>query len=237
MPNLPESLLTLIAGRPRAAAIVGDLAEMAATRGRLWFWTAYARTLLSLSWRVVLALLVADIARELIFQLAGAYMRHAPATWRTSDAPQVLGSMGPLLACVMSTLWFALPFAAVRYGLRDRFVQFTFAIAVGTTVTFLFIPWASLVCAALTLTLAIAALASNTWRKPSEVLLWTGAAGLMTIAASAAVGGQWLRSRAVLPRSLNGLVFGASLLVVALDCSRLHKRLLERPSSEDRTLA
>ena len=65
----PEALLALIAGPARAAAILGDLTEMAATRGRLWFYAAYARTLFSLTWRIVLALFVADIGRELIFNL------------------------------------------------------------------------------------------------------------------------------------------------------------------------
>ena len=46
-----EWLLARIAGPNRAAAIMGDLVELSSTRGRLWFWTAYARTLISLGWR------------------------------------------------------------------------------------------------------------------------------------------------------------------------------------------
>jgi hypothetical protein len=228
-----ESFLALIAGPDRAAAILGDLTEMAATRGRAWFWTAYARTLVSFTWRIVLALFVADIGRELMFNLANLYFHVTPPTWRTTHAPFLLNSMGPLLACIMSTLWFVLPFAAVRYGLRDRFVRLTAVVALGTTLAFLCIPWASLACAVATLLLAAAALLSSTWRKPLEVLLWTGAAGLLMIGAADA-----LRLR--VPRALlfahghgllvvnaYALLFQTGLLVLAFACSRMHRWLLE----------
>ncbi|HEX9198710.1 MAG TPA: hypothetical protein VF865_04070 [Acidobacteriaceae bacterium] len=243
MPNTSpaESLLTLFAGRERAAAILGDLTEMAATRGRLWFWTAYAQTLVSLTWRIVLALFLADIARELMFNLANLYFQVTPPTWRTTNGPYLLNQMGPLLACIMSTLWFVLPFAAVLYGVRDRFVRLTFVVALGTTVAFLFIPWASLVCAAATLTLAAAALISKTWRKPLEILLWSGAAGLLMIAVSTEgrtrIPLLLAHGHTLLARGANELLFGASLLVLAFVCARLHGLLLRPPSSADSKLA
>jgi hypothetical protein len=236
-----EWFLALIVGPRHAAAIVGDLSEMAASRGRLWFFLAHLRTLAAVTWRIVLALFVADVARELMFNLAGVYFSHTPPAWRTTDGPFLLNQMGPLLACIMSTLWFALPFAAVRYGARDRFVQLTFAIAMGTTVAFLFIPWVSLLCAAATLTLAIVTFISNTWRKPLEVLLWTGAGGVTMIAISSAVRAQFphglLHNPNLLARSVNEVAFGGSLLVVAFVCSRLHRLLLERSETRDRPLA
>jgi hypothetical protein len=238
MPNPAESLLALFTSPTRAAAIYGDLTEMAATRTRLWFFAAYARTLFSLTWRIVLALFVADIGRQLIFDLFHLYLAHTPATWRNATGSwlDLLNSSGPLLACIMSTLWFVLPFAVIRYGRRDRFVQLTFAIAVGTTVAFLAIPFASLACALATLILAAAALFSRTWRKPLEVLLWSGAAGLAAIAAA-----EVLRSRfpqAILSAHGHGLLaanafallFQTGLLVLAFVCSRLHHWLLEPPA-------
>ena len=232
-----ESFLALITGPDRAAAILGDLTEMAQTRGRLWFLAAYVRTLFTFTWRIVLALFVADIGRELMFNLASLYFHVTPATWRTSNGPYLLDRTGPLLACIMSTLWFALPFAAVRYGLRDRFVQLTFAVAMGTTVAFLFIPWASLACAAATLILAAVALSSRAWRKPLEVLLWTGAAGLLMVAASdafrlKALGASYfVHSHPLLAQRANELAFGASLLILAFVCSRMHKLLLHQSAS------
>jgi hypothetical protein len=55
-------MLTLFAGDDRAAAVFGDLREMAQTRGHGWFVVAYQRTLMSFSWRVVLALF--DVTAE-----------------------------------------------------------------------------------------------------------------------------------------------------------------------------
>jgi hypothetical protein len=230
-----ESLLALITGSERAAAILGDLTEMAATRGRLWFWTAYARTLVALTWRIVLALFVADVVRELIFNLFHLYIRSTPAVWRSATGSwlYLLNESGPLLACIMSTLWFALPFAAVRYGLRDRFVQLTFAVAVGTTIAFLCIPFASLLVAAATVVLTAAALASRSWRKPLEVLMWTGAAGLLMIAASDVFRLRVLvlivHGHRLLAGNAFAVLFQTGLLVLAFVCSRLHHLLLNEP--------
>ena len=240
MPNLAESVLARLTDPTRAAAIYGDLLELAATRGRLWFFAAYARTLLALGWRIPVALFAAVVCREVVFNLANLYFHVTPATWRSTGAPHLLGSMGPLLACVMSTLWFALPFAAILYGVRDRFVQLTFAVALGTTVAFLFIPWASVVCAAATLTIAVSALLSSTWRKPAEVLTWTAAAGILTLAAATSLR-LTVHPQAGIERILINygemLAFQASLLAVAIVCFRLHRLLLDRPPAANSTPA
>lgn len=240
MPNtsLAESILALTAGRDRAAAIYGDLTEMAATRGQLWFLAAYLRTLFALTWRILLALFVADIARQFLFDLFHLYLRHTPAVWRdaTGSFVDLLNSSGPLLACIMSTLWFALPFALVRYGRRDRFVQLAAAVAVGTTIAFLAIPWLSLFAAAATVALALAAFLSGRWRKPFEVLALTGAAGLLSLAAFTVLSRKFLSEHPAIfhslgshPGVLDVLVFSfqGSLLVVAIVCSRVHRKLLE----------
>jgi hypothetical protein len=237
-----EIFLALFAGSDRAAAIMGDLAEMAATRGRLWFWAAYARTLVSFTWRTVLALFVADIGRQLAFDTFHLYLRHTPAIWRanTGSFVNLLNSTGPLLACIMSTLWFALFFALVRYGRRDAFVRLTALVTVGAFLAFLAIPWVSLAAAAATLALALAAFLSNRWRKPFEVLAWTGAAGLLALAAFTVLSRQFLLQHPAIARSLgshplaaDALVFSfqGSLLLVAIVCSRLHKLLLEPPAA------
>ncbi len=50
-PAIVEWLLARVTDPTRAAAMLGDLTEMAATRSRLWFLTEYIRTLISLGWR------------------------------------------------------------------------------------------------------------------------------------------------------------------------------------------
>jgi hypothetical protein len=231
VPNLAEGLLAIVAGRERAAALYGDLLELAQSHGRAWFVAAYIRTLFSLTWRLVLALFVADIGRQMMFDAAKLYFHATPPSWRTTHSPYLLGQMGPL-ACVMSTLWFALPFAAVRYGVRDRFVRLTFAIAAGTTVAFLFIPWVSLGCAVATVGIAVVALLSRRWRKPLEVLAWTGGVGLLLIGAADAL--RLRAPQALLVAHVHGvyafaLVFQLGLLGMAMVCSRMHRLLLERP--------
>jgi hypothetical protein len=227
---------------------MGDLTEMAATRGRLWFFAAYARTLFSLTWRIVLALFVADVGRQLAFDTFHLYLRHTPAAWRanTGSFVDVLNSSGPLLACIMSTLWFALFFALVRYGRRDAFVRLTALVTAGAFVAFLAIPWVSLAAAAATLTLVCAAFLSKRWRKPFEVLAWTGAAGLLALAAFTILSRQFLLQHPAIFRSLgnHSLVFDAlvysfqgSLLLVAIVCSRLHGLLIQTPSNRDSSLA
>lgn len=233
MPKRPvaESVLALFTSGDRAAAIMGDLAEMATTRSRLWLFAAYVRMLFSFTWRIVLALFVADVGREFMFNLADLYFRATPNTWRSTGSPYILGHMGPLLAGIMSTLWFAVPFAAVRYGVRDRFVRLTFGVALGTTVVFLFMPWISLLCAVAVAALATAALLSRTWRRPALALTAIGAAGLLLLAASSGL--RFLLGHALaghphslLARNTNMLTFQASLLLVAIVCARMHKLLL-----------
>jgi hypothetical protein len=237
MPHTPisESFLTLLAGRQRAAAIMGDLTELSATRGRLWFWTAYARTLFRLSWRIVLALFVAEITREFIFNLAAIFFHLTPPSWRTTHGASLLNSSGPLLACIVSTLWFVLPFAAVRYGLRDRFVQLTFALALGATVTFLFIPWASLCVGGGTLLLAATAFVSQRWRSPLLVLAGTASAGLLTWASVAVIRCLVFHPygpRSILYRYAPMADLQITLLVIAIVGSHLHRLLFELPEPQ-----
>jgi hypothetical protein len=242
MPNTSpaEWLLALFAGSERAAAIMGDLDELAATRGRVWFAAAYARTLLTFTWRIVLALAVAMAGRQIFVNSFHDYMAHTPAAWRdtTGSWLDLLNYSGPLLAFITSTLWFLLPFAAVRYGRRDRFVRLTFAVAVGTTLAFLCIPGASLLCAVATFALAVVAFASPIWRKPLAVLLCTGAAGLLALVAVNTIDSALLSHYPTLWTSHffrhygAMLIFRSSLLIVAIVCARLHGWLLQRQSKD-----
>jgi hypothetical protein len=51
--NVAERILALVTTGDRAASIVGDLMEGAATRGVFWFWFGASRTAASLLWRNV----------------------------------------------------------------------------------------------------------------------------------------------------------------------------------------
>ena len=109
--NIAEWILALVTTRDRAASTVGDLAEGAATRGVVWFWSGVLRTAASLLWRDVLeksvrftglALigLAVYIGIDLIFAgLSGAAFFGAA---RTSGHPLSLDSIG-------WRLWFTAP--------------------------------------------------------------------------------------------------------------------------------
>jgi len=51
--HIAEWILSLVTSRDRAASTVGDLAEEAAARGVVWFWSGILRTAASLLWRDV----------------------------------------------------------------------------------------------------------------------------------------------------------------------------------------
>jgi hypothetical protein len=74
---LAESLLARLADKDRAAAIYGDLVELSATRGRLWFWTVYARTLISLGWRTPVAFVVAIVSMRVMFKAVIPWIFHS----------------------------------------------------------------------------------------------------------------------------------------------------------------
>jgi hypothetical protein len=112
-----ESLLALTAGRTRAAAIYGDLLELAATRGRTSFWRGYCSTLISLSWRPLAAFSAGTAVFVVLYE--SLFM----GLWFFAmDHPH----MGESFGDATFQLWFLVPFAAVRYGIRDRPVQVAF---------------------------------------------------------------------------------------------------------------
>jgi len=128
--SLPELVLALFAGRERTAAIYGDLLELAATRPRTSFWTGYFRTLMSLSWRPLTAFLTgasffAILSYNLVFPILFFFAMGHP-------------HFGEAFGDATLQLWFLVPFAVIRFGIRDRAVQLAFAVSlISTGVLFL----------------------------------------------------------------------------------------------------
>jgi hypothetical protein len=227
MRNLAESLLAVLTSRARAAAIYGDLLEMSATHSRFWFATAYLRTLATLSWRVVAALVVAMS----LAQLLGNVLFHA------MPAPS-----GPHLSMLLifwfdpKFLWFLLPFAVMLFGVRDRFVQLTAIAALGTTFASLFLSRFSLPGVVITLALAASLFLFSGWRKQAAVLAATLAFAFWTAIATGYFS-MFLRSHEYIPRYGHGvtglipmLTFRGTMLAAAYLCTRLHRRLLQTPN-------
>jgi hypothetical protein len=139
-----EWLIARFNSRTRAASIVGDLLETATLRGTLWFWQSVAGVVFSLIWRRTLAFLAA-------FYLG----LHALGWLQIDGAHAMPAAFGTLL-------WIAAPYAAIRYGFRDKFVQLALGLCSLSTIYALYwrIPIAADVCVALALTILIASVRS-----------------------------------------------------------------------------
>jgi hypothetical protein len=175
MHNPAEWLLDRLTDPDRAAAILGDLEEMAQTRGRPWFWIAYTRTLVTLGWRAPVAIVAGVVTAK--------YLRKALAellmslTWRSAviqtNDPRLLAGLHPHIAhfswtvslSAVFTLWILLPYIAIRFGVRNRLTYlagtlFLFAVPVYTLRPQVY-QLTGFICALI----IVAALASPLWRR------------------------------------------------------------------------
>jgi hypothetical protein len=178
MPNSPtqttpaEWLLARLTTPTRAAAILGDLLELSATRGRLWFWTAYTRTLIALGWRTPIALVAAyacDRSRWVFIAI------HSSMHWLDQRLPRASSRYyGQAWAMPLGTmlvgLEFLLPFVLVRFGPRDRLTRLASAFFLlslplwGNRLSGLYL------VTGLTAIAVPAALCLREWRRPMIVL-------------------------------------------------------------------
>jgi hypothetical protein len=210
--SLAESILALPVGSERAAAIYGDLLELAATRMRASFWTSYFTTLLSLCWRPLTALcfgglIFAVLYDRLIFPMWLFAMCHTYAGTSIADATM--------------QLWFLVPFGAVRYGIRDRIVQLAFAtLLIATGIIFLDL-WLGnhtlAVCVTFASVAAICMVISRPWRISMISLVVSCAVGVATLECLEHIG--WLATPAIAT---------VDMLFVSIVFSRVH-HWLHRP--------
>jgi hypothetical protein len=176
--SISESLLALFAGRDRAAAIYGDLTEMAATRSRLWFAAAYIRTLIALTWRPLTAFFVGAI----LFAFLGDRLTFPVMFGFALSYPHISEPFGD----VIFVLFFLVPFAAIRYGLRDRVVQLALTfllLAIG--VVFLGLAWSIPEFGiALGLLAPVSIVAATPWRRSLVPLAVSCTLGAIVLEAS-----------------------------------------------------
>jgi len=242
MSSLPEALLARITTPDRAAAVYGDLTELATTRGRFWFWIAYARTLISLGWRAPAALLVAIASVMIMWRVYPMWMQHAvrhlPAQWQVGMFyGQLAVVSGPFLNMIAFSLWFALPFAWMRFGRRDRLTQFACILFFSTLPVLSFRVWLVDASSIATIVVLLTALFSSRWRMPLVVLTLTSSTAIAAIIACfrllAIEEHQAFKSFSP-AKSIGWLTTAFALTIAAFVCSLLHGRLLqdriERPT-------
>ena len=235
---IAEWLLARLTDPTRAAAILGDLTEMAAIRGRLWFWTAYARTLISLGWRTPVAFLSAIASVRLMFSAVFPWLANH-ITRNMMDAglfgennPHFRMAFWNLVILTTQCLCFALPFIAVRFGMRSRLTQVACALFLISAPAYVYRPWL-LDLAGLSLAIAIvAALLLPLWRKPMAVLAATCVTFIAAVATCFYILATVYHDNPLsLPMSKVGICDGVGIALALIVCSLSHRRLLrDRPA-------
>jgi hypothetical protein len=254
-----EWLLARVTTPDRAAAILGDLAELSATRGRVWFWAAYTRTVITLGWRAPLAFIVAYAfstwvavggfpTMRSVFRTFNRIVQHtAPhqAIWHVFDraahhqTPQTIWHVP--IGDSLIALWFILPFLLVRFGFRDRLTQLASAIFLLTIPFFSLSPAGMNFAAFATATTILAALCLSAWRRPMIVLAASVGPIAIAIFFSAKVWFLFLaRGYGFNSPQLQwamALYRAVELCIAAIVCSYLYSRLLPRKSTDLSTIA
>jgi hypothetical protein len=154
-----EWIIARLAGRTRAAAIVGDLLEARAERGTRWFRLSVAGIIFSLVWRRPLAFVAAFF---LGLRSLGAFEMAIYGLHATHRLPEIWMPLFGVLSGLGMLLWMAAPYAAIRYGFRDRFTQIALAFC-GLITVVIFCWWISAVavaCIALALSVFVASVVS-----------------------------------------------------------------------------
>jgi hypothetical protein len=151
-------MIALFTDRSRAVSIVGDLLETEADQQPLRFWLSVGRILFSLTWRRVVAYTAAYcvalfLAREVIALVFEIHPVHAlPGNSELLHIAQWFW----LVSCIGAS------YSAVRYGLRDRFVQLALGICGLITVATLYwwMPIVTVPCLALAFSIVIGSVRS-----------------------------------------------------------------------------
>jgi len=231
-----EWLLVRVTDPTRAAVIMGDMTEMAETRGRLWFWMAYARTLVTLGWRAPVAFLLAYAFSTWVAIGAFPTIHSVFRSFYRTVHHTVAHFWQIPLGDSLIALWFILPFVLVRFGLRDRLTQLASAIFLLTIPYFSLDPVIVNFAGLVTATIILAALSLRTWRRPMIVL----AASVVPIAASIFLSPRvWFifvsRGYGFNSPQLQwamALYRAVELCIAAILCSFLYARFLQKKPAE-----
>jgi hypothetical protein len=172
--SVAEWIISRFTGRDRAASVVGDLLETLPQRGLLRFWISVGGIVFSLAWRRPVAFVAASYVGwravgALQMPIYGMHAAHRPPhVWMPLFA--VLGTIGMLL-------WTMAPYAAIRFGVRDRFTQLAaaYSLAIAGVIFYWWIPLASISAVAVMVGLSIFSIVAGRWRR--TLVAVCGAAG------------------------------------------------------------
>jgi hypothetical protein len=240
-----EWLLARVTGSDRAVAIMGDLTEMAATRGRLWFWMAYARTLVALGWRTAPAAFLLALAGKRFIVRAILPFDVGHRVSHLADA----GLFGPYNPHIRLITWnltmvlarwliFALPFVLIRFGLRNRLAQLTCALFLFAAPVYILRPWIMDLSSLLIAATVAAASISSLWRRPMIVLAATSIAAIATTISGLYLLGLVFHHNFLWLTAFDVAIYDAiGLALAVIFCLYLSRLLLANPNTPDRTVA
>lgn len=203
---LAEWLISRFTERSRAASIVGDLLEMTAKQDSHAFWLSVAGVVLSLTWRQLTAFAAALLCLYLNETL-GMALRSPLHGVPLHDFPNAWTPFFAFLSLVVGCLWMAAPYAAICYGLRDRFAQLAMALCTPLTLVFFF--W--FVPAVAFASAAVAVLALVVFVSSAQ-----GRRALLALTIAVAIGDAGLRSTVYLAERLLELAPPSAPLTVAV---------------------
>jgi hypothetical protein len=243
---IAEWLLARITDPMRAAAIMGDLVEISATRGRVWFWTAYARTLVSLGWRIpvgfVIAIACVWFSGHIIVWLSH-HLIHGRMNndglfggynWDNRIGPFRIPMRLRIQALAVQYMTFSLAFSLVRFGRRNRLTQLTCALLLIALPIISMRP-VLMDISTIFCVLAIAvALLLPLWRRPLIVLAATCLTAIAPVEANV-IALVFYQKHMSAFQNIACFYIGYALAVIV--CVYLYRRLLQRPPASDRTLA
>jgi hypothetical protein len=128
---IAEWIVSRFSSKKRAAAIVGDLLELAPQKGRLWFWFSLAGVVVSLAWRRPLAFAAALCVYFAAFipSFLVNYLHY-----RFTIPDQHWRTVWGVLFLASNCLWLILVYAAIRCGVRDPVTQLLLALSIPVTV-------------------------------------------------------------------------------------------------------
>ncbi|HUD21397.1 MAG TPA: hypothetical protein VMQ60_01000 [Acidobacteriaceae bacterium] len=242
---LAEWFLSQDIGEERAAAIMGDLEELAATRGRLWFWVEYIRTLIALGWRSggSAFILAFAIIRVMFGRVIPWLMNHRVPTLMQAGLfgvynPHVRMITWNISMVTAQFLCFATPFVVIRFGMSNRLTRLACALFLISLPVYTLRPWIMDLSGLLSVLLIAAALVATAWRKQLAVLAGTC---LPAVAVKATylflLPSYRYRHIPRIPASWVVVSDAISFAIAAIVCLKLYRWLLERPTMIDPTIA
>jgi hypothetical protein len=243
-----ERILSRYVDRNRAASIVGDLVETTALQGSLWFWLSVVRIVLYLAWRPTLAFVAALYIglfwrREFTIQANILPYQTRPNVLYLILACLRLGiPYGNMSELHFRTVWFGtvfwivVPYAVIRYGLRDKFAQLASGLCLLMTVIVFFsrIPAVIVVCVALALSFFIGSLRSAPRRSAllalAGVLVIAFAGGLLSMYLKAELGDILFFQfpHLTINRTVIFCFWLLAIWITTTACARVHQRLRRR---------